>query len=118
MLRRIATRSVIPAALAITAAAGLTMATAPAAQAVGEHRQCTTNWGNFGATVAKNAWNYRTGPSTAYRSLGYLNRGDKVKVFCSKGSWNYSQLTQRSRSGMPKGTKGWVRNDGLLNLAG
>ncbi|MFE7779339.1 SH3 domain-containing protein [Streptomyces sp. NPDC057445] len=118
MLRRIATRSLLPAALAMAAAAALTVTTAPAAYAVGENRQCTVNWSNFDASVAKNAWNLRSGPSTGYRSLGYLYRGDKAKVLCSKGSWNYSQLTRRSRSGIPSGTKGWIRNDGLLSLAG
>ncbi|MCX4826939.1 SH3 domain-containing protein [Streptomyces sp. NBC_01142] len=118
MIRRIATRSALPAVLAMAAAAALTVTTAPAAHAVGENSRCTVNWANFGATVGKNAWNYRSGPATGYKSKGYLYRGDKLKVFCSKGSWNYSQLTQRSKSGIPKGTKGWVRNDGLISLAG
>ncbi|MGW1615698.1 SH3 domain-containing protein, partial [Streptomyces sp. NPDC002285] len=65
-----------------------------------------------------NGWNYRTGPSAAYASRGYLYRGDKLTVLCSRGDWNYSQLTQRSTSGIPKGTRGWVRNDGLYQLAG
>ncbi|MEV8601128.1 hypothetical protein AB0465_14760 [Streptomyces griseoviridis] len=39
-------------------------------------------------------------------------------VLCSRGAWDYSQLTQRSKSGIPKGTKGWVRDDGLYQLAG
>ncbi|MFD4475991.1 hypothetical protein ACFWPU_07730 [Streptomyces sp. NPDC058471] len=30
----------------------------------------------------------------------------------------HSQLTKRSKSGIPKGTKGWVRDDGLYQLAG
>jgi uncharacterized protein YgiM (DUF1202 family) len=119
MIRRLATRATVPAVLAIAAAAALTVTTAPAAHAVGENRQCSVDWEpDFGATVGKNAWNLRSGPSTGYKSLGYLYRGDKLKVFCSKGNWNYSQLTARSKSGIPKYTKGWVRNDGLINLAG
>lgn len=53
MIRNLALRSVAPAALALAAAATLTVTTAPAAHAVGEHSKCTTNWSNFGATVAK-----------------------------------------------------------------
>ncbi|MGW0538313.1 SH3 domain-containing protein [Streptomyces sp. NPDC003032] len=106
------------AALALATAAALTVTTAPAAHAVGENSKCTVNWSNFGATVSKNGWNYRTGPSTAYASRGYLYRGDKVTVLCSRGNWDYSQLTKRSKSGIPKGTKGWVRDDGLYQLAG
>ncbi|MFB6984605.1 SH3 domain-containing protein [Streptomyces sp. NPDC056297] len=118
MIRRIAIRTAaVPAALAVAAAAALTVTTAPAAHAVGENSQCTHNWSNFGATVSKNAWNYRSGPSTGYKSLGYLYRGDKLKVLCGRGNWDYAQLTQRSKSGIAKGVKGWVRNDGLLRLA-
>lgn len=118
MIRNLALRSVAPAALALAAAATLTVTTAPAAHAVGEHSKCTTNWSNFGATVAKNGWNYRTGPGTTYASKGYLYRGDKLTVLCSRGNWDYSQLAQRSKSGIPKGTRGWVRDDGLYQLAG
>ncbi|MFJ8787224.1 SH3 domain-containing protein [Streptomyces sp. NPDC102476] len=118
MIRSLALRSVAPAALALAAAAALTVTTAPAAHAVGESSKCTVNWANFDAKVGKNAWNYRTGPSTGYSSRGYLYRGDRLKVLCSRGSWDYSQLTQRSKSGIPAGTKGWVREDGLVTLAG
>ncbi|MCZ1011958.1 SH3 domain-containing protein [Streptomyces lydicus] len=119
MIRRIATRSAIPAALAMAAAAALTITAAPAAHAAGENHQCSVNWEpDFGAKEAKNAWNYRSGPSTGYTSRGHLYRGDKLKVFCSKGNWYYSQLTARSKSGIPKGTKGWVRGDGLVHLGG
>lgn len=119
MIRRIATRSaIVPAVMAVAAAAALTVTTAPAAHAVGENSKCTVNWSNFSAKVGKNAWNLRTGPSTGYASRGYLYRGDRLTVLCSRGNWDYSQLTQRSKSGIPKGTRGWVRDDGLVNLAG
>jgi len=112
MTRRIATRASLSAA-AVMAAAVLTVTAAPAAQAAGENRLCTKNWPNYPAEVAKNAWNYRTGPGTGYASKGYLYRGDDLKVFCSRGNWNFAALTHRSKSGIPKGTKGWIRNDGL-----
>lgn len=102
---------------ALSVTAGLTVTAAPAAHAVGENPKCSVNWVNFEAKVGKNAWNYRTGPSTAYSSRGYLYRGDRLKVLCSRGSWDYSQLIQRSKSGIAKGTRGWVREDGLVNLA-
>lgn len=118
MIRRIATRAaVLPAVMAVAAAAALTVTTAPAAHAVGENSQCTRDWSNYSATVGKNAWNYRSGPSTGYKSLGYLYRGDKLTVMCSKGSWNYAKIIS-SKSGIRKGTKGWVHSDGLINLAG
>ncbi|MGI5518364.1 SH3 domain-containing protein [Streptomyces sp. CA-106131] len=118
-MRRVALRSVAPAALAMAAAAALTLTTAPAAHAVGENSRCTINWSpNFGATVGKNGWNFRTGPSTGYASRGLLYRGDRLTVLCSRGSWDYSQLSRRSRSGMAQGTRGWVREDGLVSLAG
>jgi uncharacterized protein YgiM (DUF1202 family) len=91
---------------------------APAAHAVGESSKCTVNWSNYQATVAKNGWNFRTGPSTAYASKGYLYRGDKVTVLCSRGNWDYTALPKRSKSGIAKGTRGWVRSDGLYQLAG
>ncbi|MGW0875325.1 SH3 domain-containing protein [Streptomyces sp. NPDC002740] len=118
MIRNLALRSAAPAALALAAAAALTVTTAPAAHALGETSKCTVNWSNFGATVSKNGWNYRTGPGTTYASRGHLYRGDKLTVLCSRGNWDYSQLTHRSKSGIAKGTKGWVRDDGLYQLGG
>ncbi|MFM9462689.1 SH3 domain-containing protein [Streptomyces scabiei] len=118
MIRSLALRSAAPAALALAAAAALTVTAAPAAHAVGENSKCTVNWPNYSAAVSKNGWNYRTGPGTAYASRGYLYRGDKLTVLCSRGNWDYSQLAQRSKSGIPKGTKGWVRDDGLYQLGG
>ncbi|POX58089.1 SH3 domain-containing protein [Streptomyces sp. Ru62] len=118
MIRRITTRAAAPAVLAMAAAAALTVTTAPAAHAVGESSKCSVNVGNFGGTVGKNGWNDRTGPGTGYTSRGYLYRGDKLTVLCSRNSWVFTQLSRRSASGLPKGTKGWIRQDGLQELAG
>ncbi|MEU5196080.1 SH3 domain-containing protein [Streptomyces scabiei] len=107
-------RALMAAIMGLTVA----VAAAPAAHAVGESSQCSVNWRNFSAKAGRNAWNYRTGPSSNYSSRGYLYRGDKLKVMCSKGRWSYSKLSQRSTSGIPKGTRGWVRDDGLVSLAG
>ncbi|WP_435279724.1 SH3 domain-containing protein [Streptomyces sp. 1222.5] len=108
----------VPAALAMAAAAVLTVTTGPAAHAVGESSRCTINFRNFGGTVGKSGWNDRTGPSTGYTSRGLLYRGDKLTVMCSHNNWVYTRLSRRSASGLPKGLKGWVRQDGLVGLAG
>ncbi|MFJ2627709.1 SH3 domain-containing protein [Streptomyces sp. NPDC087532] len=118
MIRRITTRAVAPAILAMAAAATLTVTTAPAAHAVGENKLCTVNWSNAASKVKNNGWNLRTGPSTGYTSRGYLYNGDRLNILCSRGSWDYTELSARSKSGLPKGTRGWVRSDGLYGLAG
>jgi hypothetical protein len=118
MIRRITARAVAPAILAMAAAATLTVATAPAAHAVGENKRCTINWSNAAGRVKNNGWNLRTGPSTGYTSRGYLYNGDRLTLLCSRGSWEYTELRARSRSGLAKGTRGWVRSDGLYALAG
>ncbi|MFD7552315.1 SH3 domain-containing protein [Streptomyces sp. NPDC059816] len=118
MIRRITIRAVAPAFLAMAAAATLTVITAPAAHAVGENKQCTVNWSNAAGKVKSNGWNLRTGPSTGYTSRGYLYNGDRLNILCSRGSWDYTELSARSKSGLPKGTRGWVRSDGLYGLAG
>ncbi|WP_434598535.1 SH3 domain-containing protein [Streptomyces sp. A5-4] len=106
-------------ALALSVTAGLAVATAPAAHAVGEHSNCTVNW-THGETgkVKKNGWNMRGGPGTGYTSRGSLYNGDRLKLLCSRGNWYYTQLSARSKSGLVKGTRGWVRSDGLYQLGG
>ncbi|MGW3308237.1 SH3 domain-containing protein [Streptomyces sp. NPDC001073] len=111
-------RTTLATTMGLAVAATLTVTAAPAAHAVGESSKCTVNWSNYPGTVAKNGWNYRGGPSTGYASRGYLYRGDKVTVLCSRGNWDYTALSTRSKSGIPKGTRGWVRSDGLYQLAG
>ncbi|MCX4682127.1 SH3 domain-containing protein [Streptomyces sp. NBC_01433] len=112
-------RLITSAAIALSATAGLAVVTAPAAHAVGENSKCTVNWSHGEAgTVSKNGWNLRTGPTTGYVSRGVLYRGDTVKLLCSRGNWDYTELSKRSKSGMAKGTRGWVRSDGLYQLGG
>ncbi|MGW4518427.1 SH3 domain-containing protein [Streptomyces sp. NPDC004393] len=117
MIPQRAKRALAAAIVGLAVAAG-GLATASTAQAAGEDSRCTRDWPNFTATVGKAGWNLRTGPSTGYVSRGLLYRGDKLTVLCSRGAWDYSRLTQRSRSGIPNGTRGWVRADGLVTLAG
>jgi hypothetical protein len=119
-LRPFPARLIISATAALSATAGLTLISAPPAHAVGEHSKCTVNWtrGEKG-TVSKNGWNLRTGPSsTGYASRGLLYREDTVTLLCSRGTWDYTELAKRTKSGLPKGTRGWVRSDGLYQLGG
>ncbi|MEU6355954.1 SH3 domain-containing protein [Streptomyces sp. NPDC047072] len=107
------------AALAVstTLLAGGAMALAPTTSAVGSPK-CTYNLTDFTGTVDANGVNYRTGPSTGYPAKGRLYDGDRVRVYCGKGSWYYSSLAKRSKGGLAKGTVGWVRSDMLYQLAG
>ncbi|MFE7440102.1 hypothetical protein ACFU7X_06535 [Streptomyces chartreusis] len=52
-----------------------------------------------------------TGPGTNYATKGQLYNGDRLRVYCGKSNWFYTKLTARSKSGMAKGTAGWVRGD-------
>ncbi|WP_234325449.1 SH3 domain-containing protein [Streptomyces sp. NRRL S-146] len=111
-------RSGLSAVLGVTAAAlALTAVTAPPASAAGA-ASCTYNISDHNAEVDGNGVNYRTGPSTAYASKGFLYTGDDLRVYCGNGSWYYTKLTARSKSGLPAGTYGWIRSDMLLSLAG
>ncbi|MEV3853072.1 SH3 domain-containing protein [Streptomyces sp. NPDC050095] len=52
--------------------------------------------------------NFRTGASANYKSRGLLYKGDWGRKLEKKGSWIKLQLGKKSRSGMAKGTTGWV----------
>ncbi|MFE0135418.1 SH3 domain-containing protein [Streptomyces sp. NPDC059037] len=118
MRLRAPARLAATAALALAAAAALTVTTAPAAHAVGENSKCTVNWSNAAGKVKANGWNLRTGPSTGYSSRGYLYNGDRLNILCSRGNWDYTSLSAKSKSGLAKGTRGWVHSDGLYQLGG
>ncbi|MER7688266.1 SH3 domain-containing protein (plasmid) [Streptomyces sp. NBC_01456] len=118
IIARTPARLAASAALALSVTAGLAVTTAPAAHAVGENSKCTVNWSNAAGKVKANGWNLRTGPSTGYSSRGYLYNGDRLNILCSRGTWDYTELSARSKSGLPKGARGWVRSDGLYQLAG
>lgn len=99
---------------ALAGAAALTLMQAPTASAVGSSA-CTVNTTDRDAYVSANAVNYRSGPGTSYSSKGLLYRGDQLRTLCttvkSGSSWYYTKLRQRSKSGLPAGTYGWVRAD-------
>ncbi|MCD9880393.1 SH3 domain-containing protein [Streptomyces guryensis] len=50
----------------------------------------------------------RAGAGVGYKSLGLLYKGDWGRKLEKKGSWIKLRLGQRSRSGLAKGTTGWV----------
>jgi uncharacterized protein YraI len=60
-------------------------------------------------SVTGKAVNFRTGPGTQYRSIGLLYRWDDsgTKV-ASSGSWIKIKLDHKSKTGLKKGTTGWV----------
>ncbi|EGX58459.1 MULTISPECIES: SH3 domain-containing protein [Streptomyces] len=111
-IRRLATVTLSASLLAGTAAA-----LAPTASAA-TSSTCTYNIADHNAQVDGAGVNYRTGPSTSYRSKGFLYTGDDLRVYCGKGNWYYTKLTHRSKSGLASGTYGWIRSDMLLSLAG
>lgn len=92
------------AALTVGAAGSSAFAAAPTAAStrVAAANTCPT-W-----TVMKNGVNFRTGPSTAYRSIGYLYKWDYGTKVAGKGSWVKLRLSERSKSGLKKGTTAWV----------
>ncbi|MET8605564.1 SH3 domain-containing protein [Streptomyces rubiginosohelvolus] len=125
-VQSISERTAIPVNLKTRAAAvvlstsllaGGAAALAPTASAAGS-ASCSYNIADHNAVADGNGINYRTGPSTSYASKGFLYDGDDLRVYCGKGTWYYTKLIHRSKSGMAKGTYGWVRSDMLLQLAG
>ncbi|WP_331753372.1 SH3 domain-containing protein (plasmid) [Streptomyces sp. NBC_00637] len=58
--------------------------------------------------INSNGVNFRTGPSTAYKSKGLLYKHDWGKKVATSGSWIKLKLGQKSRTGIAKNTTGWV----------
>ncbi|WP_327359693.1 SH3 domain-containing protein [Streptomyces sp. NBC_01304] len=100
-------------ALSVSLLAGGAAAVAPTASAASSKCEFT----NYGAANG-NGINFRTGPSTGYVSKGLLYK-DKLHLYCSKNGWYKAQLPQRSKSGLKKGTWGWIHSSKVkLHLAG
>ncbi|WP_331731917.1 hypothetical protein OG613_49210 (plasmid) [Streptomyces sp. NBC_00015] len=110
--RRLATLTTAAAVLVGAAAIA-----APNASAVGSSA-CRYNVTRDTSTVTANGVNFRTGPGTGYAAKGLLYKGDTFVVHCGvlKGTvahrqaWLYSKLLHRSKSRLPAGTWGWVRD--------
>ena len=100
------------AVAAIAMGAAATLAAAPAALASTPAQAPTTlaakntcpTWSVTGKAV-----NFRSGPGTGYGSKGLLYRWDDsgTKV-SSSGSWVKLKLDHKSKTGIKKGTTGWV----------
>ena len=106
-----ATRRLATIVMSVSLLAGGAAALAPAASAA--TGDCTTY--DNDAIANGNGINYRSGPGTSYTSKGLLYK-DRLAVYCSSGSWYYTKLVHRSKSGMKAGTAGWVRKDMVKNL--
>lgn len=59
-------------------------------------------------TVTGNGVNFRSGAGTQYRAIGHLYRGDSGTKIARSGSWIKIKLDHRSKTGLKKGTTGWV----------
>lgn len=103
MKLRTPARLAASAMLALSVVAGVSVTTAPAASAA--EMPCKPR---VYYKINTNAVNFRTGPSTNYRSKGLLYKGDWGKKVGTSGSWIKLQLGQKSRTGLAKGTTGWV----------
>ncbi|MFI5867119.1 SH3 domain-containing protein [Streptomyces sp. NPDC051546] len=108
-------RRLTTVALSATLLAGGALAIAPSASAA--DRDCTSY--DQSAGVDGSGINYRTGPSTAYKSKGMLYKKDSLNIYCEKNGWYYTKLRTKSASGLKAGTAGWIRKDMVkLWLAG
>ena len=75
---------------------------------------CTEEIKDEEALITENGVNFRTGPGTDYVSKGLLYKNDYMTVYCARGQWIYLRLRNRSRSGLPSGTNGWVHEDYVI----
>ncbi|WP_019061432.1 hypothetical protein [Streptomyces prunicolor] len=105
-------RVAVASAVALFAAVGTTIATAPTASAV-DSKGCNSAWYYFNGHINTNGVNLRNGPGTSYVSKGLLSKGTRTYVYCyreasgaNSRSWDYIKVT----SGPNKNVKGWVRS--------
>ncbi|MEU1121506.1 MULTISPECIES: SH3 domain-containing protein [unclassified Streptomyces] len=87
------------------------VALAPTASAVGSSACGHSYQLIYYNKITKDAVHFRTGPGTSYASRGLLRKGDKIALYCysTNGSnWDYVKIHAKSKTGIAKGTKGWV----------
>ncbi|MER7688658.1 SH3 domain-containing protein [Streptomyces sp. NPDC097610] len=105
-------RVAVSSAVALLAAVGGTLATAPTASAAVGSSRCNIKDalpGSVWETVARNV-NLRSGPGTGYSSYGQLAKGTDFTYHCTyqtkdkKTLWYYATV----RQGAHKGEKGWI----------
>ncbi|MGW2513522.1 SH3 domain-containing protein [Streptomyces scopuliridis] len=61
------------------------------------------------AKVTAKAVKLRTGPSAHHPGIGQLHRGDDVSADRAKGVWYRVSTRDKTVSGLPAGTEGWIR---------
>ncbi|MFK0179664.1 SH3 domain-containing protein [Streptomyces xanthochromogenes] len=92
----------------LIAAAGATLAAAPAASAVSIPSQCQYQWNEPRNARTTTDVNLRTGPSTSYTSIGLLTTGTGFTHYClaypNGNNWAWGKVT----SGANAGRAGWV----------
>ncbi|MEU4463517.1 SH3 domain-containing protein [Streptomyces sp. NPDC024017] len=101
---RVPARLAASAVLALSLTAGAVGVGAPAATAA--EMPCKPNVYYY--VYKSSGVNFRTGAGTGYASKGILHKNDWGKKLATKGSWIKLQLGQKSKSGLAKGTTGWV----------
>ncbi|QXE33998.1 SH3 domain-containing protein [Streptomyces sp. GMY02] len=62
-----------------------------------------------GYEVTAKAVKLRTGPSTRHPGIGQLHRGDDVSADKAKGAWYRVSTDNKTVSGLPAETEGWIR---------
>ncbi|MFF4346395.1 SH3 domain-containing protein [Streptomyces sp. NPDC001530] len=104
----------LTASLAVGGGMALAPGATAATAAVGSSA-CNGHYGNGDSRALKvtaSGVNLRTGPATSYGSKGLLNKGDTASGVCWKTksgrTWLYVKLSKKTKSGLPKGTYGWV----------
>ncbi|MFJ2218273.1 SH3 domain-containing protein [Streptomyces sp. NPDC101062] len=92
-------------ATAVLTAAPTALASTPSqapATLAASTNTCPT-WTVYGKGV-----NFRSGAGTGYRAIGQLYTGDAGTKVASSGSWVKIKLDHKSKTGLKKGTTGWV----------
>ncbi|SNT34079.1 SH3 domain-containing protein [Actinacidiphila glaucinigra] len=103
---RITTKAVtIAASAALLLGGGIALA--PTASAVGSSA-CTANITDQDVWP-DNGLRFRSGPGISYTAKGLLYTSDRLTARCRKGtSWYYVSTDTKTRTGIAKGTYGWV----------
>ncbi|MFB7931383.1 SH3 domain-containing protein [Streptomyces sp. NPDC056039] len=101
---RVPARLAASAMLALSLTAGAVATSAPAATAA--EMPCKPKVYYY--VYKGSGINFRTGAGTGYASKGILHKDDWGKKLATKGSWIKLKLGTKSKSGIAKGTTGWV----------
>ncbi|MET9779134.1 hypothetical protein ABZ023_33630 [Streptomyces sp. NPDC006367] len=99
-----ALKSFATVALSVSLLADDAAALAPTASAASS--DCST----YDQGAEADGINFRTGPSTSYKSKGLVCNRDQLALYCKSGSWYKAKITKRSKGGLPAArTAGYAR---------